>query len=163
MPIAVDENALSGIYNYRRLTETVATAGQPTEEELAAVAQAGFEVVINLALHDAEYSLPDERRTVESHGMGYIHLPVALGRPFSAGLERFFEVMDELTGKRIFVHCAANKRVSVFIALYRQLRQGWPPDAVMPDVLAIWEPDPVWSTYLREMPLSIHMPATETK
>lgn len=161
--IDMDESALQGIYNYRRLTDAVATAGQPTEEELEAVAQAGFEVVINLALHDAEYSLPDEPGTVATLGMRYIHIPVEWERPSRADLERFFEVMDELTGRRLFVHCAANKRVSVFMALYRRLRQGWPPDAVMPDVLAIWEPDPVWSTYLSEMSLSIHMPATETK
>jgi hypothetical protein len=59
--------------------------------------------------------------------------------------------MDELTGKRLFVHCAANKRVSVFMALYRQRRQGWSADAVMPDVLAIWEPDDVWRRFLEEM------------
>ncbi len=159
----MDESALQGIYNYRQLTDTVATAGQPTEEELATVAQAGFEVVINLALHDAEYSLPDERQSVESLGMRYVHIPVAWERPLRVDLERFFEVMDELTGRRIFVHCAANKRVSVFIALYRQLRQSWSPEAVMPDVLAIWEPDPVWSAYLREMSLPPHKPATETR
>jgi protein tyrosine phosphatase (PTP) superfamily phosphohydrolase (DUF442 family) len=147
----VDEDALQGIYNYRRLTDIIATAGQPSEEELAAVARAGFEVVVNLALHDAEYSLPDERRTVESFGMCYIHIPVVWERPLRADLERFFGVMDELTGKRIFVHCAANKRVSVFLALFRQLRQGWSPDAVMPDVHAIWEPDDVWNLFMKEM------------
>jgi protein tyrosine phosphatase (PTP) superfamily phosphohydrolase (DUF442 family) len=147
----MDESVLQGIYNYRRLTDLIATAGQPSEEELAAVAHAGFEVVVNLALHDAEYSLPDECRTVESYGMRYMHIPVVWERPLRADLERFFEVMDELTGKRLFVHCAANKRVSVFMALYRQRRQGWSADAVMPDVLAIWEPDDVWRRFLEEM------------
>jgi uncharacterized protein (TIGR01244 family) len=149
--IAVEEGVLQGIYNYRRLTEEIATAGQLSEEELATVAHAGFEVVVNLALHDAEYSLPDERRTVESFGMRYVHIPVVWERPLRSDLERFFEVMDELSDKRVFVHCAANKRVSVFMALYRQLRQGWSADAVMPDVLAIWEPDDVWRRFLKEM------------
>ncbi|MEK7223569.1 MAG: protein tyrosine phosphatase family protein [Pseudomonadota bacterium] len=147
----MDEDALQGIYNYRRLMDLIATAGQPSEEELAAVAHAGFEVVVNLALHDAEYSLPDERRTVESLGLRYIHIPVVWERPLRADLERFFDDMNELTGKHIFVHCAANKRVSVFMALYRQRRQGWSADAVMPDVLAIWEPDDVWRRFLKEM------------
>ena len=147
----MDEDVLQGIYNYRRLTDLIATAGQPSEEELAAVARAGFEVVVNLALHDVEYSLPDERRTVESLGMRYVHIPVVWERPLRADLERFFEVMDELTGKRIFVHCAANKRVSAFMALYRQLRQGLSPEAVTPDVHAIWEPDDAWRRFLEEM------------
>jgi len=147
----VDKDALQGIYNYRRLTDLIATAGQPSEEELASVAHAGFEVVVNLALHDAEYSLPDERRTVESLGMRYIHIPVVWERPLRADLEHFFEVMDGLTGKPVFVHCAANKRVSAFMALYRQLRQGWSAEAVMPDVHAIWEPDDVWRWFLEEI------------
>jgi hypothetical protein len=59
--------------------------------------------------------------------------------------------MDGLTGKRVFVHCAANKRVSVFMALYRQLRQGWSPDSVMPDVLDVWEPDTLWRQFMDEI------------
>jgi protein tyrosine phosphatase (PTP) superfamily phosphohydrolase (DUF442 family) len=147
----MDEAALQGIYNYRRLTDLIATAGQPSEEELTAVAHAGFEAVVNLALHDAEYSLPDECQTVESLGLSYVHIPVAWERPLRSDLERFFEVMDELSDKRVFVHCAANKRVSVFMALYRQLRQGWSLRAVMPDVHAVWEPDDVWRRFLEEM------------
>ena len=144
----MDEHVLERIYNYRRLSDMIATAGQPTKAELIAVTEAGFEVVVNLALHDAEYSLPDECKTVESLGMRYIHLPVVWEHPTQDDLEDFFEIMDELAGKRIFVHCAANKRVSVFMALYRLRRQAWQPDATMPDVLAIWEPDSVWQQFM---------------
>ncbi len=107
--------------------------------------------MVNLALHDAEYSLPDERGTVESLGMGYVHIPVVWERPVCADLERFLEVMGELAGKRLFIHCAANKRVSVFMALYRRLRQDWTPDSTMPDVRAIWEPDAVWQQFMEQM------------
>jgi protein tyrosine phosphatase (PTP) superfamily phosphohydrolase (DUF442 family) len=147
----VAEDALQGIYIYRRLTEFIATAGQPTDDELAAVSRAGFEVVVNLALHDAEYSLQDERQTVELLGMRYIHIPVAWERPLCSDLEHFFAAMDDLTGKHVFVHCAANKRVAVFMALYRQLRQDWVSAAAMPDVQAIWEPDAVWKQFMEEM------------
>lgn len=157
----MNENALERIYNYRRLSDLIATAGQPTEEELAVVAEAGFAAVVNLALHDAEYSLPDERKSIESRGMRYIHIPVAWERPTRADLEDFFKVMDELAGQRVFVHCAANKRVSVFMALYRQLRQGWSPDATMPHVLAIWEPDAIWQQFMdmAQQPASGHSKA----
>ena len=147
----MDADVLQGICNYRRLTDLIATAGQPSEEELAAVARAGFEFVVNLALHDAEYSLPDERKTVEFLGMRYIHIPVVWERPTRADLADFFKVMDELAGQRVFVHCAANKRVSVFMALYRRLRHDWALGATLPDVQAIWEPDPVWRQFMEEM------------
>ena len=147
----MDEDALQGIYNYRRLTDLIATAGQPSEEELAAVAYAGFEVVVNLGLHDTEYALPDERKTAESLGMRYIHIPVDWERPTRADLEDFFKVMDALAGKPVLVHCAANKRVSVFMALYRRLRHDWAPGATLPDVQAIWEPDAEWRQFMEEM------------
>ena len=42
------ERALAGIYNYRQLSERIATSGQPTEAQLAAIAAAGYPVVVNL-------------------------------------------------------------------------------------------------------------------
>lgn len=142
---------LEKIYNYRRLSDTLATAGQPTEDEMVAVAEAGFEIVVNLALHDADYSLPGEREIVNSLGMRYIHIPVQWERPTRTDLEQFFETMDNLSGHRLFIHCAANKRVSVFVSLYRRLRQGWSAEDVIPDVQAIWEPDAVWRPFMDEM------------
>ncbi|MCR4300937.1 MAG: protein tyrosine phosphatase family protein [Sulfuricaulis sp.] len=102
-------------------------------------------------MYDAEYSLPGEREIVNSLGMRYIHIPVVWERPTRTDLERFFETMDKLSGNRLFIHCAANKRVSVFMALYRQLRLEWPPETVAPDVQAIWEPDAVWRPFMKEM------------
>ncbi|MHB8741811.1 MAG: protein tyrosine phosphatase family protein [Sulfuricaulis sp.] len=147
----MDKSVLLGIPNYRQLTDLVATAGQPSEDELVAVAHAGFVVVLNLGLHDAQYSLPDERKTVESLCMRYVHIPVAWECPLRSDLERFIEAMDQFTGKKLFIHCAANKRVSVFMALYRQLRQGWTSDAAISEVHTIWDLNDVWRNYLKEM------------
>ncbi|MHB8624271.1 MAG: protein tyrosine phosphatase family protein [Sulfuricaulis sp.] len=147
----MDKHVLAGIPNYRQLTDLIATAGQPSEEELIMVAHAGFMVVLNLGLHDAQYSLSDERKTVESLCMRYIHIPVAWARPLRSDLERFIEAMEQFTGKMMFIHCAANKRVSVFMALYRQLRQGWTSDAAISEVRTIWEPNDVWLNFLKEM------------
>lgn len=90
----MDEDALQGIYNYRQLTNLIAT--------------------------------------VEFLGMRYIYIPVAWEQPRRSD-------------------CAANKRVSVFMALYRRLRHDWAPGATLPDVQAIWEPDAVWRQFMEEM------------
>jgi uncharacterized protein (TIGR01244 family) len=121
----VDDSNLHEIYNYRRAEEHIATAGQPTAEQLAAVAVAGCSTVINLGLHEADYALPDERATVESLGMDYVHIPVVWERPTPEDLARFSEVLQTLEGQDLFVHCAANVRVTVFLALDRVTRQGW--------------------------------------
>ena len=51
---------LSTIRDLLVLSDRLATAGQPTEAELGAVAARGYEVVINLALTTSPGALPDE-------------------------------------------------------------------------------------------------------
>lgn len=143
-----DAPVLEGIYNFRWRGPDLATAGQPLEEEFPAIAQAGFDVVINLALLDAEYSLPDEPGLVRGLGMQFIHIPVVWEMPSQDKLLQFFDVMQRHAAQRIFLHCAANMRASVFLALYRMLRLGWAFEAAMPDVHDIWQPDFVWQSFL---------------
>ena len=57
----MNQEALAGIYNYRAVDGQLATSGQPSVEQLGAIAGAGFTTVVNLALHDdPRYSLTDE-------------------------------------------------------------------------------------------------------
>jgi protein tyrosine phosphatase (PTP) superfamily phosphohydrolase (DUF442 family) len=141
------ENEISSISNYRQLSERIATSGQPSERELAAVARAGYQVVINLGLHDAPYALQDEGGLVRSLGLEYVHIPVVWERPAEADLERFFEAMDARQDRRLFVHCAANKRVAVFMALYRVLRLGWPAEEALQHVPVVSLPE-TWQAFI---------------
>lgn len=145
----MDDSELTPILNYRRVSEHVATGGQPTVDQLRAVARAGCRTVINLGLHDADYALPDERGTVESLGMKYVHIPVRWDGPTRANLERFSAVMAAHEGQDVFVHCAANKRVTVFVALDRFLRQGWPAQTALRETEADLLP-PVWRQFIAD-------------
>jgi hypothetical protein len=58
--------------------------------------------------------------------------------------------MEVFRGQRVFVHCAANMRVSAFLFLYRVLHEGVPVAEAETDLRAIWEPDEVWSRFLRD-------------
>jgi protein tyrosine phosphatase (PTP) superfamily phosphohydrolase (DUF442 family) len=142
---------LKEIYNYLSLSDSIATAGQPTEGQIAAIAENGYEVVINLGLAEAEYALNDEAAVVRAHGMQYIHLPVIWERPTKLDLERFFKVIEVNEDKKLFVHCAANMRVSVFLALYRILRLGWSEEKAFKQVKRIWVPNDVWQTFIDEI------------
>jgi uncharacterized protein (TIGR01244 family) len=142
---------LEGIFAYRGVDARLATAGQPSEQDLRAVAAAGFEVVINLALHDAAYSLADEAGTVRGLGMDYVHIPVAFDAPAPEDLAAFYRAMEAHAGERVFLHCAANKRVSVFLGLYRVQRLGWPRAEAFALMDSIWAPDPVWSEFIRRV------------
>jgi hypothetical protein len=58
--------------------------------------------------------------------------------------------MDARQGRRLFIHCIANMRVSAFMALYRIHRLGWPRDEALGfvDVPAF---PPVWQAFIAEM------------
>jgi GNAT superfamily N-acetyltransferase/protein tyrosine phosphatase (PTP) superfamily phosphohydrolase (DUF442 family) len=141
--------ALASIYNYRELGPRLAASGQPDEPGLAAIAAAGYELVLNLALHDdPRYSLPDEPGTVRGLGMRYVHIPVRFDAPTREDLLRFFEAMEANRECRTWVHCAANMRVSVFLGLYWHLREGRPLEQAFALQRDIWEPDPVWQAFI---------------
>lgn len=140
--------ALEEIYNFRWCTSDLASAGQPLAEEFFAIAQAGFEVVINLALLDAEYSVPDEPGLVRSLGMEFIHIPVVWKQPTQQDFHYFCAAMRQSQGRKMFLHCAANKRVSVFLALYRILKLDWPQATAMTVVEEVWHPNSLWQSFI---------------
>jgi protein tyrosine phosphatase (PTP) superfamily phosphohydrolase (DUF442 family) len=146
----MNDSGFSDIYNYRRVSERIATGGQPTAAQLSAVAQGGCQVVINLALHEGEDALPDEREQIQSLGMQYIHIPVVWQSPQPEDLLRFCETLARLEGQALFVHCVANVRVSVFVALDRIIRQGYPPDTALNPLDHLHLP-PVWRRFIERM------------
>ena len=154
----MDEARITDIYNYQRIDQRLSTSGQPTAEELAAAARDGFEVVINLALHDdPRYSLPDETGTVASLGMTYVHIPVKFDAPTEDDLFAFFAAMAEHRSKKVLLHCAANKRVTSFLGLYRVIRKNWDVAAAFAPMREIWEPNAAWAPFISAM-LARHAP-----
>lgn len=141
--------SVNDIYNYRQAGPDLATSGQPREHELALIAASGYDVVINLALHDdPRYSLRDEASSVTALGLHYIHIPVRFDAPTAGDLERFFDAMERHKGSRVWVHCAANMRVTAFLGLYRCLRERWPEQRAFALLHEVWEPDAVWSGFI---------------
>jgi protein tyrosine phosphatase (PTP) superfamily phosphohydrolase (DUF442 family) len=140
--------ALEHIKNFVLVSPSLATAGQPSETQLREIAEAGFEVVINLGLCDPSYCLPDEACLVQSLGLGYHHIPVDFQAPQPKDLERFFSVMDGIQAKKVFIHCAANKRVSCFVALYGQARFGWSHEKANALISRIWQPGGAWDAFI---------------
>ncbi len=145
------KDALSAIHNYRAVDDRLGTSGQPTEAQLADVAQAGFTTVINLALHDdPRYSLADEAGTVRSLGLDYVHIPVQFAAPQQSELLRFFEAMDARADQKVWVHCAANYRVTVFLGLYRMIARGWARERAFELMDGMWKPNEVWAAFIEE-------------
>jgi protein tyrosine phosphatase (PTP) superfamily phosphohydrolase (DUF442 family) len=126
-------HGLDIILNFLPINDRLATAGQPTREQFADVSAAGYELVVNLAPSDSSNAIPDETGAVAGNGMQYVHIPVDWQAPRLEDLARFFGVMEQNRGRRVFVHCAMNLRVSSFVYLYRVLRENVPePEAAVP-------------------------------
>jgi uncharacterized protein (TIGR01244 family) len=142
-------NTLNHIRNFLRIDDRLARSGMPQPDDFAALRQAGFEVVINLALPTSDNALPNEGELVSAQGMTYVHIPVKFDAPQPADFERFTRVMDACAGQRVFVHCAANMRVSAFVFLHR-LRHGIKRETAEADLKKIWEPDEVWRKFVNE-------------
>jgi protein tyrosine phosphatase (PTP) superfamily phosphohydrolase (DUF442 family) len=142
---------LENIKNFRQASPDLATSGQPRSEHFGPMADAGYVAVINLALHDdPRYSLPDEAAAVQEARMRYIHIPVQFARPTLADLSTFMDAMDTYQGKRVWVHCAANMRVTAFLGMYRVLRKGWAEGPAFELMNSVWEPNEVWKAFIAE-------------
>jgi len=51
----------------------------------------------------------------------------------------------------VFVHCAANYRVSSFVALYGESRLGWTREDADAHIRKVWEPNGTWARFLDEV------------
>lgn len=138
------EPSLESIRGYLFFGDNLATSGMPEPAHFAAMRAVGFEVVINLALPTSDFAMPDEGALVTGQGMTYVHLPVKFDAPTREDFERFTRLMDLFSAQRVFVHCAANMRVSAFVFLHRMRTGAVERLAAERDLKVIWEPDAVW-------------------
>src|SRR5215207_4114023 len=130
--------SIESIYQYRKVDDQLITGGQPTAEQLQAVADQGFRTVINLAPISPRYSLDDEPGLVQSLGMQYHHIPVDWDNPTADDLSSFEAVMQARPAGKTFIHCAANFRVTALYSLYAQKYLGWSKDQADAFRASIW-------------------------
>ena len=132
----------------------VATAGQPSEDQLELIAQHGYEVVINLGLMDKRYCLEDEASTVVSLGMQYVHIPVDFANPLQTDFDKFVNTMRALKDKKILIHCAANYRASCFLGAHYFTIGIWSHRQAIDFIEKIWSPDQTWQDFFNKQTVS---------
>lgn len=144
-------SSIADIHNYRPASPELATSGQPNEAQLGAIATAGFDVVVNLALHDdPRYSLPDEPGTVRALGMDYVHIPVKFDAPSEEDFKAFCAALNKHQGRRVWIHCAANIRVTAFLGLHRVLIEKWAVEPAFELMHTIWKPNKFWAAFIAD-------------
>lgn len=106
------------IPNAKTPMKGVLTGGQPTEEQLAELAKAGYRTLVNLRT-DGENEVSDrEAALAESLGMRYVHLPMAgaegLTEDNATALQ---EILADDSLYPVVVHCGSGNRVGALFAL----------------------------------------------
>jgi protein tyrosine phosphatase (PTP) superfamily phosphohydrolase (DUF442 family) len=139
---------LEAIYNYLPISAQLATSGQPTTNQFSAIQRAGYSIIINLAPANVENALPNEAAVVASLGMNYINIPVNFSNPSQQDFEKFVSLLQRHSHQKIWVHCAANMRVSCFIFKYRTAILGTNQNHAQADLRKIWQPNAVWKRFI---------------
>lgn len=142
---------LEDVRAYLKISDRIATAGMITAEQIPLLKTAGFEVVVNLAPAHRERNYLEGFK-VASLGITHVHIPVSWDHPTIRDLQMFFDVMHANADRKVFVHCNANMRVSVFVYLYRTLKLGVSKGEARQDLLRIWDPanTPQWEAFISE-------------
>jgi protein tyrosine phosphatase (PTP) superfamily phosphohydrolase (DUF442 family) len=147
----VSKDDPTDILNWRRVDTRLTTSGQPSEAQLVWLRNLGVSHVVNLAPHSNAHALAGEPGTVAALGMGYTNIPVDWEEPTEADYQRFRDVMRELDGATVHVHCAANMRVSAFLYRYRRDEIGQPEAAARAVMDTVWQPGGKWAALIGDV------------
>ncbi|MFT5573963.1 MAG: protein tyrosine phosphatase (PTP) superfamily phosphohydrolase (DUF442 family) [Cryomorphaceae bacterium] len=147
--MSLRRRSIKSIYNYLPISERTQASGQPTEHQLESIKYSGVKLVINLAPHHAENALDNRAAVVTSLGMQYKHVPVNFKYPSENKFNLFCELMERYESELIWVHCAANMRVSAFIFRYRVAILGELQEVTKKDLDKIWEPFGYWRDFIK--------------
>jgi protein tyrosine phosphatase (PTP) superfamily phosphohydrolase (DUF442 family) len=146
-----DDLALSNILAFHFVHENLATSGQPSFDELNIIANAGFQIVINLALTDASNVLFGEDRRVLELGMDYINLPLLFDRPSYSQALCLLDLLKSLQHQKVWLHCALNMRVSSLIYIHRVHHLMMDESDAKALLNQIWTPNAEWSEIIQRL------------
>ena len=141
----LSENAPLSLLNEINYSSHLITAGQPSEEQFRALAEAGFQRVIFLAFTDHKNAVKNEDRIARSAGLEFVHIPVAWDAPTTDDFDTFAAVMRAT--EKTLVHCEVNFRASVFGFLYQVIYLGTPAEEAWALLTRIWIPNETWETF----------------
>ena len=135
---------MKSISDYYQINQNLATSGQPTPEQFQLIADAGYQIIINLAMSISTNALKNEGAIVTDLGMVYVQIPVVWEHPRLEDVRLFFKAMQSFQEQRIWVHCAKNMRVSCFIYFWQKYILQLPDREAMYPMKEIWQPTGVW-------------------
>lgn len=144
---------MSPINAFFRLDDDISTGAQPTRDDLAWLASAGFRSVLNTNTSTARNYLADEGDHLATHGVDYLHHPIDCSVLTKEKYEGFRDALNGLLAKGgpVFVHCAGNVKVTGMLYLYRVLERGEPREHVANDLSRQPSLEEKWPAFWRSL------------
>ena len=139
---------LSEIEAFVPVSPNLATSGQPTAAQFEWIQAADYQVVVNLAMPSSSNWLAEEPELLDRLGLTYVAIPVLWENPVLADFDQLCEVLEANPGRKIWVHCAKNMRVSAMIYLYNRLKLKLTHEVAWRYVEQVWQPNPVWMGFI---------------
>jgi len=133
--------------NFQRVSPKLATGGHFTDDGIAALAEQGVSVVIDLRDRPPE----GQEKRLAAAGIRWINVPVVWRSPRREDFETFSRFMSENADENILVQCQANYRASAMTYLYRVIKAGVPEPEARKDLYAIWTPEGTWEAYIDDI------------
>jgi protein tyrosine phosphatase (PTP) superfamily phosphohydrolase (DUF442 family) len=139
------------IFNFHNVSDTLAMGGQPKIRDFQLLKQAGYELVFQLWIKEASYSIANERYHITQAGMEHISMELSFENPTLDDVKQFFELFDQYRHKKIFLHCAAGYCSSSLLFLYLIVRDGLSYDEAKQHILADWMPNDNWQEIIKQV------------
>jgi len=141
---------IENILNFKNNGDNLSTSGQPKEDEFRLIADAGFEVIINIRPEFEMIYVFDERKIVSSLGLEYYQIPMTFDSLNCQILTDFFKILEQTKGKKVLVHCHRNIRVSALILFFRIIVLKWDKETALKEFSQFIEVSPMWIKYIDE-------------
>jgi protein tyrosine phosphatase (PTP) superfamily phosphohydrolase (DUF442 family) len=139
--------------NTHQVFDWLWSSGQLSERDIVRLPTLGIEAVVNLALPTSSNALPREAELVTKQGLAYIQIPVEWERPEPEQFTQFVGVLNAFARRKVWIHCAKNMRVSVFIYLYRKhvLGEGEGEELASFPMREVWSPNETWQEFINRV------------
>ena len=134
--------------NTHQVFDWLWSSGQLSERDICSLPALGIEVVVNLALPTSSNALPGEAELIARQGVAYVQIPVEWEHPKPEQFTQFVGVLNAFAGRKVWVHCAKNMRVSAFIYLYRKLVLLDSEEGASFPMREVWSPNQTWQAFI---------------
>ncbi len=142
---------VNNIYNYYQYSDTLASGGQPTPEQLEALKSEGFQLVFSISPASTRNYLDAEASITERLGLEFVHYPVDCSNLKETHYKVFSKILLGFADKKVFIHCGGNIKSSSLIHMFKVLEMGIDEEESLQELKTIQMPEQKWFTYFRQM------------